>query len=430
MRERKDKNTGKPRGGKPPGKGSKPFAKKSRFEDSNRSDTPRPRNSKPADSRPQAARPQSPSPDDARPQGSRPTFVRPGKRAFRPADDEQPDTPRRSGGKPQRPTGSKPPRPTGAKPQRAAGSAPPRPAGPKRPFGPQRPRPTDPFGNALPRPSSPIRRRKPRRRPDREHGDEPSIDGAPTPGGERLHKYLARSGFGGRLKCEELILQGLVSVNGKTVRELGFKIDVSADDVEVAGETVVPPEPVYVVLNKPAGVVSGDFDPGQGRRRAVDMVGELGVRLQPVGRLDTDSAGLLLLTNDGELSNRLTHPRFGVTKTYLVEVAGEVAPAVLTGLVEGVWLSEGRAKVERARVIHNSRVRSTMEIVLREGRNRQIRRMLAKLGKAVKRLQRVKMGPLTLGRLKPGEFRECSAAEVEAIRRVSAAPQPAAEKDE
>jgi pseudouridine synthase len=241
--------------------------------------------------------------------------------------------------------------------------------------------------------------------------------------GERLHKLLARAGFAGRLKCEELILGGVVTVNGRPVNELGFKVDPDADRIEVLGEPVKIPRSVYYVLHKPVGVVSTTRDPA-GRPRATDYFKHLNVRIFPVGRLDVDSTGLLLMTNDGELANRLTHPRFGVEKTYLAEVRGKTAQTVADGMVAGVWLAEGKARATRVKIVYVSRNKSILEIVLREGRNRQIRRMLAKLGHPVEKLRRVKMGPVSLGTLKPGEYRVLTAAEVAELREAASHAAP------
>ena len=240
---------------------------------------------------------------------------------------------------------------------------------------------------------------------------------------ERLHKLLARAGFAGRLKCEELILSGVVTVNGRPVNELGFKVDPDADRIEVLGEPVRIPRAVYYVLHKPLGVVSTTRDPA-GRPRATDYFKHLDVRVFPVGRLDVDSTGLLLMTNDGELANRLTHPRFGVEKTYLAEVRGKTAPSVADDMVTGVWLAEGKARATRVKIVYVSRNKSILEIVLREGRNRQIRRMLAKFGHPVEKLRRVKMGPVSLGTLKPGEYRVLTAAEVAELREAASHAAP------
>ena len=230
---------------------------------------------------------------------------------------------------------------------------------------------------------------------------------------ERLHKILAHAGFGSRRACEGLIEAGRVTVNGCAVH-VGDKADRAEDDVRVDGRRVKPERTVYYLLNKPPGVICTNADPG-GRRRAIDLLTGVAERVYPVGRLDADSRGLLILTNDGELASLLTHPRYEVPKTYEAEVSGRVSPEDVQKLRSGLWLSDGRTSGTMLRVAHRGNARSRILITLREGRNRQVRRMLARLGHKVRRLTRTKIGPLTLRGLGSGKFRRLTPAEVQAL---------------
>ncbi len=247
--------------------------------------------------------------------------------------------------------------------------------------------------------------------------------------GERLQRVLADAGVASRRACEEMITAGLVSVNGRIVDTLPAWVDPHTDEITVEGRRLPKPErTVWVMLNKPRRCVSTCDDP-DGRRTVVDLVSHpLARRLFPVGRLDYETSGLLLLTNDGDLANRLTHPRFGVEKTYLVKVKGTVEADALDRLLRGVHLahrSDGAtvggaaATASAVRVIRREHHKTTLEITLREGRNRQVRRMLADLGHPVVRLERVRVGPLKLNRLRRGEWRELTRDELAALRRAS-----------
>ncbi|MBC7104760.1 MAG: rRNA pseudouridine synthase [Firmicutes bacterium] len=232
---------------------------------------------------------------------------------------------------------------------------------------------------------------------------------------ERLARYLARSGVASRRRAEAVIAAGRVAVNGTVVTTPAFTVDPERDRVTVDGRPVHPEPRVYLMLNKPPGYVSTVSDP-RGRPTVLDLVPRVG-RLYPVGRLDADSEGLLLLTNDGELSLLLTHPRYGVPKTYRVWVAGVPDRGTLTRLARGVELEDGPTAPARVRLVRAGRAGSVLEVTLREGRKRQIRRMCAAVGHPVLRLVRVGLGPVNLGALPPGRWRELRPEEVAALRR-------------
>jgi pseudouridine synthase len=235
---------------------------------------------------------------------------------------------------------------------------------------------------------------------------------------ERLQRALARAGYGSRRASEELIAAGRVKLNGR-VATLGDKVDPSADEVELDGVRVnLDPNVRYYALHKPAGVVTTMRDP-QGRRTVVELLPVDGPRVFPVGRLDRDTEGLLLLTNDGELANRLTHPRYGVEKEYLAEVAGRPSPRHVTAVLRGVELEDGPARAARARIVDARADRGQLRLVMTEGRKREVRRLLAAVGLPVTRLVRLRVGPVTLGSLTPGSFRELTVEEVRSLAEVA-----------
>ena len=237
--------------------------------------------------------------------------------------------------------------------------------------------------------------------------------------GERLQKVLARAGLGSRRVCEELIADGRVTVNGE-VAQLGRRVEPDRDAVALDGvPVVVRDDLVYYLLNKPTGFVSTASDP-EGRHTVVELVPE-SPRVFPVGRLDYDTEGLLLLTNDGDLTHLLTHPRFGVVKTYLAEVEGDPAPAAVRALREGVELDDGVTAPARVNVVQRRGETSAVELGIHEGRNRQVRRMCEAVGHPVVRLVRVRIGPLRDGSLKPGEWRALTQAEVRALYEAASA---------
>jgi 23S rRNA pseudouridine2605 synthase len=240
---------------------------------------------------------------------------------------------------------------------------------------------------------------------------------APAEGGVRLQKVLARAGFGSRRVCDDLIADGRVAVNGE-IAELGRRIDAETDRVEVDGVAVsVRPGLVYYLLNKPTGVVTTADDP-QGRPTVVGLVPD-DPRVFPVGRLDIDTEGLLLLTNDGDLTHRLTHPSFGVEKEYLAQVDGDPSPLEVRKLREGVALDDGVTAPAKA----STPSPGVLRITIHEGRNRQVRRMCDAIGHPVRRLVRTRIGPLSDRSLAPGDWRSLTLDEVRALERAAAAEQ-------
>jgi 23S rRNA pseudouridine2605 synthase len=233
----------------------------------------------------------------------------------------------------------------------------------------------------------------------------------------RLQKLLAQSGVASRRKCEELMLAGLVEVDGEVVTRLGTKVDPRTAVVRVDGRRLPPiSDKVYLLLNKPRGVVSTMSDP-EGRRTLGDLVADRPERLFHVGRLDTDTEGLIILTNDGDFAQHLAHPSHEVDKTYVAEVDGEVHIRTVRELMEGVTLDDGPVTVTQAKVIggdprREGSNRSIVELTIHEGRNRIVRRLLEHVGHPVRRLTRTAIGPLTLARLAPGEMRELTVAEL------------------
>jgi 23S rRNA pseudouridine2605 synthase len=232
---------------------------------------------------------------------------------------------------------------------------------------------------------------------------------------ERLHKVLARSGVASRRKCEELIAAGRVKVNGETVSTPGSKVDPGHDRIEVDGKPIaLPREHIYLLLNKPVGYVSTVHDP-QGRPTVMDLVRRPG-RLYPVGRLDMDSEGLLLLTDDGELTQRLTHPSYEHEKEYHVWVDGLPTARTLQHLREGIELEDGFTWPAEVTVLRQEGDGTWLRIVVHEGRRRQLRRMCKAVGHPVRRLIRVRTGPVTLGDLPPGRHRPLTEEELELLR--------------
>jgi pseudouridine synthase len=260
---------------------------------------------------------------------------------------------------------------------------------------------------------------------------------------QRLQKILSQAGVASRRAAERLIAEGRVTLNGKTVLEMGTKADADTDDIRVDGRRLHAPERKrYILLNKPAGYVSTRSDP-QRRRTVIDLLQGVREYVYPVGRLDYDTEGLLLLTNDGDLAARLTHPRHGVERTYEVRVAGMPDAEALRQLRDGIPL-DGRYTLPADVTVLNARRQGTskgaplheevplrnrregvLSITIREGRNRQVRRMCEAVGHPVRALTRTRIGPLTERRLKPGAWRDLTPEEVTTLRALAARPAPA-----
>lgn len=237
--------------------------------------------------------------------------------------------------------------------------------------------------------------------------DDPPADGL------RLNRVLAQAGVASRRRADELIASGRVAVDGLVVREPGRRV-AAGERVTLDGDVLRREPPAYILLNKPEGVVTTARDP-QGRRTVLDLV-RTRLRVFPVGRLDAGTTGLLLLTNDGDLAQRLAHPRHGVEKTYRATIAGELTPAQAERLRRGVELDDGPTAPARVRVLHAGAQGSVLELTIHEGRNRQVRRMLEAVGHRVRALERVAYGPLRLGDLARGASRPLSAEELRLLR--------------
>ncbi|MGV3486828.1 MAG: pseudouridine synthase, partial [Planctomycetaceae bacterium] len=241
----------------------------------------------------------------------------------------------------------------------------------------------------------------------------------------RLQRALASAGYGSRRQCEELIIEGRILVDGQIVTELGVSIDPSVQKVFVDGTPLKPRKLVYYALNKPVGVVTTNVDP-EGRPRVIDLVPP-DERVFPVGRLDRSSEGLILLTNDGDLAQRLAHPRYEVQKVYRVTVAGRIDVETMRQMERGIHIAEGMVKVEGARVLKTRGRATEMEITLKEGKNREIRRILARLGHKVQQLKRIAIGPLRLGEMPTGAYRKLS---FEELKKLKASVTPASRRQE
>jgi 23S rRNA pseudouridine2605 synthase len=259
--------------------------------------------------------------------------------------------------------------------------------------------------------------------PRRPREESPSEDTLEAGSLVRLQRYLAMAGAGSRRHCEDFILTGRVTVDGKVVRELGTRIDPESQKVQLDGERVHVERRVHYLLNKPVGYLCTNRDP-DGRPRVIDLFPKDRERLFTVGRLDENSQGLILVTNDGELAHLLAHPRFRVRKTYQVQVAGVPTREIVDQLTQGAYFAEGRFKAAEARMVKAMDKSALIEIVLTEGQNREIRRLLAKLGHKVQRLQRVALGPLKLGTIPPGHFRPLTSQEVRELYGIVSGPRP------
>lgn len=233
-----------------------------------------------------------------------------------------------------------------------------------------------------------------------------------SPQGVRLQKVLAEAGIASRRGSEAMIAAGRVEVNGELITEQGRRVDPMRDVIRVDGARLPPPQRhVYLVLNKPRGVVSTMSDP-EGRSCLGDLLGGRPERLYHVGRLDTDTEGLLLVTNDGDFAHRMAHPSFEVPKTYVAEVAGLMDAAAVRMLTKGVTLDDGSVKPDRVKVMAKAQQRSLVEVVLHEGRNRIVRRMFEAIGHPVRKLSRTAVGPVRLGQVPLGKTRNLTREEL------------------
>jgi 23S rRNA pseudouridine2605 synthase len=243
---------------------------------------------------------------------------------------------------------------------------------------------------------------------------------------ERLQKILSRAGLASRREAEKWILEGRVSVNGAVIRQLGSQADPTRDSIKVDGKRVKPAGALlYFAFHKPPGIITTLNDP-QKRPDLTQFIERLGMkqRVFPVGRLDFNSTGLLLLTNDGELARRVAHPRFGVKKIYRVKLSACPTESELAMLRKGIRLEDGMTVPARARVVEKLKKNAWVEIEIHEGRKREIRRIFGALGYFVEKLVRVKVGPVSLGFLQPGELRPLSAAEITALKNAVGLPSP------
>ncbi len=230
----------------------------------------------------------------------------------------------------------------------------------------------------------------------------------------RLQKFLADAGVASRRAGEQLILDGRVAVNGKIVRLLGTKVHPAADRVTVDGGTIKARRKLYVALHKPPGFLCTARDPGE-RRICSDLLPREWSNLHPVGRLDNNSEGLLFLTNDGEFTLRLTHPRYGTRKIYRVTVEGKVEPSLLGQFKQGILDAGETLRADKARLISASNSRSVVELEMSEGKNREIRRLFASQNLNVTRLQRIQIGPIKLGELPAGKWRTLTESEIKSL---------------
>ena len=233
----------------------------------------------------------------------------------------------------------------------------------------------------------------------------------------RLQKYMARSGVASRRKSEEIIISGRVKVNGKVVKKMGSKVDSLKDIVEVDGKIIeLEEEKVYLILNKPVGYTSTLKDK-YSERKVIDLISGIDERIYPVGRLDEDSEGLLLLTNDGDLTYKLTHPSYEVPKTYIARVEGIPSNAGLREFRSGIMMDGSMTAAAKVKILEKQLNKSILEIEIHEGRNRQVRRMCEHIGNPVISLRRISIGDLHLGKLKVGEFRKLTKEEIAGLKK-------------
>ncbi len=233
----------------------------------------------------------------------------------------------------------------------------------------------------------------------------------------RLNKYLSKCGVASRRRADRLIQQGRVSINGEKIAELGVIIDENRDEVSIDGKMVtLPPEPVYVMLNKPKGIVTSLKDE-YGRRTVTELVKNVGQRVYPVGRLDLDTEGILLLTDDGELAYRLTHPKFQIRKVYVATVKGAFPPELVARFEEGIELEDGFVATAKGKLLSSQDKFSTLQLELTEGRKREVRRLCRMLGFPVQQLKRTKFGGLSCEGMKVGSWRYLNRKEIDKLRK-------------
>lgn len=226
----------------------------------------------------------------------------------------------------------------------------------------------------------------------------------------RLQKVLAGAGIDSRRNCEQLILEGVVSVNGKIIDTLPVLVNPDTDDIRVHGRRIAKPEKVYYLMNKPKNVLCTNSDPF-GRKKVVDFI-ESAQRIFCAGRLDTDTTGAIILTNDCELANRLTHPRYELSKTYQVTVKGKMESDALEKLKQGIWLAEGKTSKAAVKILHSSNLLTTLEITIRQSLNRQIRRSMARLDYKVKDIKRTHIGKIELKGVPAGGYKKLTSSQV------------------
>ena len=260
-----------------------------------------------------------------------------------------------------------------------------------------------------------VRRKTAGKRTSRAHKEKIHVER--HDGKQRLQKILASAGIDSRRKCEELILEGAVTVNGLLVNELPAFADAELDDIRVDGQRIQQSKKVYYLLNKPKGVICTNHDP-MGRSKAVDLI-ECSERIFCVGRLDADTTGLIILTNDSELTNRLTHPRYELPKTYQVSIRGKMEGEDLDKLKKGVWLSEGKTERAAVKVLRKTNEETLLEISIRQGLNRQVRRTFAHLGFKVKALKRTQIGNIVLKGIAVGSYKRLTGTQIGYLKKTT-----------
>ena len=234
---------------------------------------------------------------------------------------------------------------------------------------------------------------------------------------QRLQRILAAAGVDSRRNCEELILTGVVRVNRKVVDELPAFANPEKDTITVNGKRIEPAEKVYFLLNKPKGVICTNSDP-QGRKKAIDLI-DCEARIFCVGRLDIDTTGAIILTNDNELVNRLTHPRYELPKTYEVRIKGRIEGLAIEKLKKGVWLAEGKTSKAAVKVLKRSVTESSVQVTIRQGLNRQIRRVMARVGFKVKALRRTRIGNITTKGMRIGQYKKLTKGQVDYLKKTT-----------